>query len=70
MKLDNSTAEPMGGTEEWFELPPMIQGRSDHACSVAQFDWEYGIIVAGNKIDIIINSIEYRVGPKEHPNTY
>ena len=27
----------------------MIQERSDHACAVAQFGWEYGIIVAGTQ---------------------
>ena len=53
MKLDNDTGEPMGGTEEWFKLPSMIQERSDHACAVAQFKWEYGIIVAGTLVFLI-----------------
>ena len=47
MELDNSTGEPISGSEEWFQVPSMIQERSDHACAVAQFGWEYGIIVAG-----------------------
>ena len=49
MKLDNSTGEPISGSEQWFQAPSMIQERSDHACAVAQFGWEYGIIVAGIK---------------------
>ena len=69
MKLDNSTGEPISGSEQWFQAPSMIQERSDHACAVAQFGWEYGIIVAGIKtawLGVIFNpSVQKKTGREE-----
>lgn len=48
LKLDNSTGEPEDGSS-WFQTPSMIQERADHACTLTQYKWQYGIMVAGEK---------------------
>ena len=56
--VDNSTGEPISGAE-WAKVPSMIQERSDHACALAQFKWEKGILVAGMICHIFLDHSMY-----------